>query len=269
MRRSQFARASEAVTPCVTGEGETVRIAVLGAGRIGGTIARRLSADGHAVTLANSRGPGTLRGLAEEIGATAAYAGEAAEGAQVVITSVPFPQVPSVREAISRAPDDAVVIDTSNYYSFKDGVIQAVEDGQVESVWVQEQLGRPIVKAWNSILAGSFLTKACPSGRPERIALAVSGDVAAAKRTAMELVDATGFDPVDAGSIADSWRQQPGSPAYCTDLTATELRPALAAAERSVLAERRDRMVAGMKALDATPTNDDLLRLGRKHYLGR
>jgi|tagenome__1003787_1003787.scaffolds.fasta_scaffold20913957_2 predicted dinucleotide-binding enzyme len=246
-----------------------MRIAILGAGRIGGTIARRLSADGHAVTLANSRGPHTLRDLAEEIGATAAGAGEAAEGAEVIITSVPFPRVPSLREPISRTPRDVIVIDTSNYYSFKDGVIQAVEDGQVESVWVQEQLGRPIVKAWNTILAGSFMTKASPPGTLDRIALAVSGDDAPAKATAMELVDATGFDPVDAGSIADSWRQQPGTPAYCTDLTAAELRRALAAADRSVMTQRRDAMVSEMKTLEGTPSNEELLRLGRKHYLQR
>ncbi|SNX96044.1 hypothetical protein SAMN06893097_103213 [Geodermatophilus sabuli] len=244
-----------------------MRIGVLGAGRIGGTIARRLSADGHAVTLANSRGPETLRDLAEEIGATAAHAAEAAEDAQVVITSVPFPRVPSLREVISRAPQDVIVIDTSNYFSFKDGLIQAVEDGRVESEWVQEQLGRPIVKAWNNTLAGSFMTKASPPGAPGRIALAVSGDDPQAKATAMRFVDTTGFDPVDAGPIADSWRQQPGTPAYCTDLTADELRKALAAADRSTMTERRDRMVAEMRQHEGMPANEELLRLSRKHYL--
>lgn len=246
-----------------------MKIGVLGAGRIGGTIARRLSADGHAVTIANSRGPETLRDLAREIGAATGDAGEAAADAQVVITSVPFPRLPSLREAIGRAPEDVIVIDTSNYFSFKDGVIQAVEDGQLESDWVQEQLGRPVVKAWNNILAGSFMTKAMPPGTPGRIALAVAGDDPEAKATAMELVDTTGFDPVDAGPIADSWRQQPGTPAYCTDLTTAELRAALAAADRSVMRERRDRMVAEMKSLEGTPTNEKLLWLSRKHYLQR
>ncbi|PZH16105.1 hypothetical protein C1I97_07145 [Streptomyces sp. NTH33] len=244
-----------------------MRIGILGAGRIGGTIGRRLSAGGHAVKLANSRGPETLRDLAEEIGATAAHAAGAVEDAQVIITSVPFPRVPSLRGVISSAPQDAIVVDTSNYFSFKDGLIQAVEDGQVESEWVQEQLGRPIVKAWNNILAGSFMTKATSPGTPGRIALAVSGDAPEALAKAMELVDTTGFDPVDAGPIADSWRQQPGTPAYCTDLTADELREALAAADRSMMTARRDRMVAEMRQLDGTPTNDELLGLSRKHYL--
>ena len=246
-----------------------MRIGILGAGKIGGTIARRLSADGHAVTLANSRGPETLRDLAAEIGATAAHAGAAAEDAEVVITSVPFPQLPSLREVISRAPHDVVVVDTSNYFSFKDGLIEAVEEGQIESKWVQEQLGRPVVKAWNNILAGSFGTKATPPGTPGRIALAVAGDDAQAKATAMGLVDATGFDSVDAGPIADSWRQQPGTPAYCTDLTAAELRAALAAADRSTMAERRDRMVAELRQYEAFPANEQLVWLNRKHYLER
>jgi 8-hydroxy-5-deazaflavin:NADPH oxidoreductase len=244
-----------------------VRIGILGAGRIGGTIARRLSAHGHAVTLANSRGPDSLRDIAAQIGARAAHAGEAAEDAEVVITSVPFPQLPTLREAISGAPREAIVIDTSNYFSFKDGPIEAVGAGELESEWVQEQLGRPVVKAWNNILAGSFMTKATPPGTPGRIALAVAGDEPEAKATAMTLVDSTGFDPVDSGPIAESWRQQPGTPAYCTDLSAAELRTALAAADRSMMAERRDRMVSELRKFEGTPTNEQLLWLNRKHSL--
>jgi predicted dinucleotide-binding enzyme len=244
-----------------------VRIGIIGSGKIGGTIARRLSSSGYAVTIANSREPQTLRDFAAEIGATAAYVDDAARDADVIITSVPFPRLSSLRETFSRVPPDVVVIDTSNYFSFKDGVIQAVEDGQVESEWVQEQIDRPVVKAWNNILAGSFASKAAEPGTGGRIALAVSGDAPAAKATAMELVDITGFDPIDAGSIADSWRQQPGTPAYCTDLTADRLRAAIAAADRATMASKRDRMVAEMRQQSVAPGNDELLRLSRKHYL--
>jgi predicted dinucleotide-binding enzyme len=244
-----------------------VQIAILGAGRIGSTIAHRLSTDGHTVRLANSRGPDSLRDLAAETGATAAHADEAVDGAEIVITSVPFPRLPDLREVLSRAPRQAIVVDTSNYFPFKDGRIPAVEDGQVESEWVQEQLNRPIVKAWNNILAGTFATQATPPGTPGRIALAVAGDDADAKATAMALVDTTGFDAVDAGNIADSWRQQPGTPAYCTELPTDELRAALAAANRSAMTGRRDSMVAEMLRLDSVPTNEDLLRLNRKHFL--
>jgi 8-hydroxy-5-deazaflavin:NADPH oxidoreductase len=244
-----------------------MRIGILGAGRIGRTIAARLAAAGHHVRLANSRGPETLRDVAAAAGATAAHAEDAVTGAEVVITSVPFPRVPSLREVLSRAPEDAVVIDTSNYFPFKDGAIPAVGNGQIESAWVAQQLGRPIVKAWNNILAGSFSTKATTAGAPGRIALAVAGDDEGAKTTAMDLVDATGFDTVNAGGIADSWRQQPGAPAYCTDLDAGALSRALASADRTKLAERRDLMVARMIELGDAVTDDDLLRLSREVYL--
>ncbi|GAA1787401.1 NAD(P)-binding domain-containing protein [Pseudarthrobacter sulfonivorans] len=244
-----------------------MRIGILGAGRIGGTIAARLSAAGHAVQLANSRGPETIRDLAAAAGATAAHVRAAVTGADVVITSVPFPQLPSLREDLAFAPGDAVIIDTSNYFPFKDGVIAGVGAGEVESTWVADQLGRPIIKAWNNILAGSFATKASAVGMPGRIALAVAGDDATGKAIAMDLVEATGFDAVDSGGIADSWRQQPGTPAYCTELDAAELRRALASADRSRLAERRDLMVTRMLGLGGEVSNDDLLRLSREVYL--
>jgi predicted dinucleotide-binding enzyme len=242
-------------------------IGILGAGRIGGTIAGRLVADGHEVRLANSRGPETIRDLAALSGATATTAVDAVDGAEVVITSVPFPRVPLLRDVLDAAPADVVVIDTSNYFSFKDGIIAAIEDGQVESEWVAEQFGRDIVKAWNNILAGSFATKAMPAGSPGRIALAVAGDDIKSTAIAMELVDITGFDAVHSGPIADSWRQQPGTPVYCTDLTADELRRGLLRADRTASAARRDRMVERMLAIEGIPTNEDLLRLSRDSYL--
>lgn len=244
-----------------------MRIGILGAGRIGGTIAARLSAAGHDVRLANSRGPETIRDVAAAAGATAAHVRVAVTGAEVVITSVPFPQLPSLREDLAYAPADAVVIDTSNYFPFKDGVIAGVGDGQVESAWVAERLGRPIIKAWNNILAGSFATKASTADTPGRIAIAVAGDDAKAKAIAMDLVDVTGFDAVDSGGIADSWRQQPGTPAYCTELDAEALRRALALADRSRLAERRELMVTRMLGLGGAVNDDDLLRLSREVYL--
>ena len=244
-----------------------MRIGIIGAGRIGGTIASRLSAAGHYVQLANSRGPDSVRDVAEAAGAIAAHVRNAVTGADVVITSVPFPRLPTLREDLYYAPTCAVFIDTSNYFPFKDGLIPGVGDGQVESEWVAEQLGRPIIKAWNNILAESFSAKATEAGTPGRIALAVAGDDAKAKATAMDLVNLTGFDAVDSGAISDSWRQQPGTPAYCTELDAHSLHEALASADRSRLAERRELMVARMLELGDRVTNDDLLRLSREIYL--
>jgi predicted dinucleotide-binding enzyme len=242
-------------------------VGILGAGRIGSTIAGRLSADGHEVRLANSRGPDTIRDVAAAAHASATTAADAVAGADVVITSIPFPRIPLLRAVMDAAPTHAVIIDTSNYFPFKDGVIAAVNAGQVESEWVAEQFGRDIVKAWNNILAGSFASKAMVAGAAGRIALAVAGDDSRAKSMAMDLVDATGFDPVDSGPIADSWRQQPGTPAYCTELSADDLRRGLLRADRSSSAAKRDLMVERMLAIEGTPTNEDLLRLSRETYL--
>src|SRR5206468_8412338 len=104
---------------------------------------------------------------------------------------------------------------------------------------VAQQIGRPVVKAFNNILAKSLLEKGVPSGTTGRIALSLFGDSLDAKTTVLRLVDDLGFDPVDGGDLANSWRQQPGTPAYCRDLEATALRRALTEAVRSRIAEYR------------------------------
>ncbi|MGX9898739.1 NADPH-dependent F420 reductase [Arthrobacter sp. SA17] len=90
-------------------------------------------------------------------------------------------------------------MDTSNYYPGMNGHIEAVIDGQVESLWSQEQLGRPVVKAWNAALAETQRTMAKPAGSPDRIAIPVAGDSTEARATVMRLVDDSGFDAYDAG----------------------------------------------------------------------
>src|SRR5205823_3798862 len=114
----------------------------------------------------------------------------------------------------------------------RDGRIDAIEDGQPESAWVAEQLGHPVVKAFNGIYAAHLLSHGRPAGDPERIALPVAGDDAAAKQVVLSLLDELGFDGVDAGPLAESWRQQPGTPVYGADLDAAGVRAALAAAPR-------------------------------------
>jgi predicted dinucleotide-binding enzyme len=138
-------------------------------------------------------------------------------------------------------PAGAVLLDTSNYYPMRDGQIASLDDGQVESRWVAEQLGgRPLVKAWNAITAGPFATKATGAGSPDRLAIPVAADADDDRALGISLVEDTGFDGFDAGPLAESWRQQPGTPAYCTDLTRDELRAALAAAVPGRAPRRRD-----------------------------
>jgi predicted dinucleotide-binding enzyme len=220
-----------------------MKIGIIGAGNIGRILAERLSRSGHEVSIANSRAPETVDASALSTGAAAVWASEAAKDAEVVIVSVNFGQIPDIGGLVANAPADAVIIDTSNYFPLRDGVIDAVENGQVESEWVQEQYGRPIVKAWNTITTASFRDKAYVADPASRIALPIVADDEAQRAVGMRLVEETGFDAYDAGVIADSWRQQPGTPVYTNDLTAQELPAALARAQRDRSALRRDLMM--------------------------
>ena len=217
-----------------------MKIGIIGAGMIGGTLARRLVALGHEVALANSRDPSTLHGLAGEVGVRPVRAIEAARGGEIVIVAVPERAVMDLPKSLfTGVPSDVIVIDTGNYYPARDGRIAAIEEGQVESAWVAEQLGRPVIKVFNNIGFKSLLEHGRPKGAAGRIALPVAGDAAAARATVVRLVEALGFDAVDAGMIDESWRQQPGTPAYAHDFDAPRLKAALGEADRSRISEYR------------------------------
>ncbi|MFF2672112.1 NADPH-dependent F420 reductase [Streptomyces niveus] len=175
----------------------------------------------------------------------------------------PFERVPELAELFASVPDETVVIDTTNYYPHLSGLIEAVENGQVESVRNAELLGRPVVKAWNAALAETQRTKGVPAGTPGRISIPVAANSQEARRVAMQLVDDTGFDPFDAGVLADSWRQQPMGPAYCTELPRDEMGPALAAADRAKDVRVRDSMMERFAALGDAPTLKDVVEMNR------
>jgi hypothetical protein len=206
-----------------------VKIAIIGAGNIGGNLTRRLTALGHEVSVANSRGPQTLTDLAAETGATALPVEQVAQGAEVVVVTIPQRNVPDLPAGVlDGAADGAVVVDTGNYYpQQRDGRIADIEDGLTESEWVSRQLGVPVVKAFNNVYADHLLTRGRPADDPERAALPVSGDDPEAKEVVLALLDELGFDGVDAGRLSESWRQQPGTAVYGTDLPAEQLRAAL------------------------------------------
>jgi len=209
-----------------------MKIGIIGAGHIGGTLTRRLARIGHEVFVANSRGPQTLAGLARETGAKAVTAKEAARAGEVVIVTIPEGKIPDLpKDLFAGVPESVVVVDTGNYYpQQRDGRIEGIEEGMTESRWVQHQLGRPVVKAFNNIYAQHLMDMGKPAGAPGRIALPVAGDDRRAKSVVMKLVDELGFDPVDAGSLDESWRQQPGSPVYTRDFDAKGVQQALAEA---------------------------------------
>ncbi len=208
-----------------------MKIGIIGAGQIGGTLTRRFAALGHDVLVANSRGPETLAGLARETGAKAVTARDAARAGGLVIVTIPQGKISTLpKDLFAGVPDDVVVVDTGNYYPQRDGRIAAIEDGMIESRWVATQLGRSIVKAFNTMNYKRLLERGRPKGTPGRIALPVAGDDQRAKQVVMRLVDELGFDPVDDGGLDDSWRQQPGTPVYDVDHDAAGVRHALAEA---------------------------------------
>ncbi|MEV0917504.1 NAD(P)-binding domain-containing protein [Streptomyces sp. NPDC049967] len=218
-----------------------MKIGIIGAGNIGGNLTRRLTALGHEVSVANSRGPETLADLAEETGATAVTAAEAARDAQVVVVTIPLKAVPALPAGfLDAAAEGAAVIDTGNYYpQQRDGRIAAIEDGLPESRWTETQIGHPVIKAFNGTYAQDIITRGLPAGTAGRLALPVAGDDAAAKATVRELIDELGFDTVDAGGLDTSWRQQPGTPVYGNQGDVAAIEKALAAASPERTAEWR------------------------------
>jgi predicted dinucleotide-binding enzyme len=165
---------------------------------------------------------------------------EAARSGEIVVITIPERSVPDLpRDLFAGVPTDVVVVDTGNYYPTRDGRIPAIEQGKPESAWVAEQIRRPVIKAFNNIFFKSLLENGHPKGTPDRIALPVAGDPWEARAKVMHLVDELGFDPVDAGGIEESWRQQPGTPCYTRDNNAAQLKVALAAAVRSLVPEYR------------------------------
>lgn len=231
-----------------------MKIGIIGAGFIGGTLAQHWVRLGHEVLIANSRGPETLREVAARTGAKAATISDAVKGVEVVVVSIPEKAIRALpKDLFANVPKDVVVIDTGNYYPSRDGGIPELDGGQVESEWVAAQLGRPVIKAFNNIYAKSLVEKGKAKGTPDRLALSVAGDPPEARAKVLRLVDELGFDPVDAGGLAESWRQQPGTPCYCHDFGAARMKQALAEAERGKLPSYRAAANDSVKHYFAAP----------------
>lgn len=133
----------------------------------------------------------------------------------------------------------------------------------VESVWVSNQLGRPVIKAFSNQLAYTLENKGAPEGTQGRIAMAIAGDDPAQKQVMIDVVNELGFDAVDGGSLNNSWREQPGTPAYCTELTKEELIEALKKADKEKAPVQRDKV---MEKFSAGMTHDDIVRINRETY---
>jgi predicted dinucleotide-binding enzyme len=211
-----------------------MKIGIIGSGNIGSALTRRFATAGHQVFVANSRGPQTLTKLAAETGAKPVNVQEAAHAGDVVVVTIPEKNISSLpADLFKDVPASVVVIDTGNYYPRqRDGRIDAIENGMCESEWVAQKLGRPVIKAFNNIYAARLQNFGLPAGTTGRVAIPVAGDDPKAKAIVVRLVDDIGFDAVDAGSLAESWRQQPGTPVYGPDFVVAEVQRALSQASR-------------------------------------
>jgi predicted dinucleotide-binding enzyme len=244
-----------------------MKIGIIGTGYIGGTLIKKLNQAGHDVRISDARGIHLIPENLKDSGIQVVEVTEVFSDVDVAILSVPLVVLPKLVEAVKVASRECVLIDTSNYYPSRDQKIDAIEDGKVESIWVKELLGREVVKAWNAMGSDSLARLGTAPGMPGRLAIPVAGDNSEHKRVAMQLVDDSGFDSVDSGTLAESWRHQPGSPAYCTDLTEKELEDALGTAVKSRLPARRDIAVEAItERLGGDGTNPNavyLVRLNR------
>jgi predicted dinucleotide-binding enzyme len=208
-------------------------IGLIGAGHIGSQVARLAIAQGHDVVLSNSRGPETLASLVKELGprARAGTPLEAAQTGEIVVVTIPLKNIRSVpvEPLVGK-----VVIDTNNYYPQRDGRIPELDqESTTTAELLQSHLPKSkVVKAFNHIYAAQLTTDGKPAGTPNRRALAIAGNDASAKATVTKLLDAFGFDTVDAGALAEGWRIQRDTPGYGPRQNAAELEAALAAAKR-------------------------------------
>ncbi len=219
-------------------------VGLIGSGRIGGTVARLAVTAGHQVLLSNSRGPDTLKDLAAELGplARAATGQEAAEGGELVVVTIPFRAVQSVPPGPLAGK---VAIDTCNYYPQRDGQFPELDSGALtSSELIQRHLvSSAVVKAFNNIYYRHLGSLGRPARAADRSYLPIAGDDAAAKAAVTAFLDSIGYGAVDAGPLAEGWRQQPGTPVYAraygsfqnpkgSPASADAIRKALAAAER-------------------------------------
>jgi predicted dinucleotide-binding enzyme len=241
-----------------------MKFGIIGAGTIGSIISKKLVKNGHEVKIADARGIEHLEG--KELAGTPVLIEDVITNIEVLIISLPLTALPSIRNIIEQVGEEVIVVDTSNYYPSRDQKIAEIENGMVESDWVSNQLGKPIIKAFNNLLAHTLENEGTPEGTSGRIAMAIAGNDVSQKQIIMDVVNQLGFDTVDSGSLSDSWRQQPGTPAYCTELTKEELTKALEKANKEKAPFLRDKVIEKLSASNFPLANKDIVYMNREIY---
>ncbi|WP_176585875.1 NADPH-dependent F420 reductase [Priestia megaterium] len=242
-----------------------MRFGIIGAGSIGSIISKKLVKNGHDIKIADARGMEHLEG--KDIAGTPVPVENAIKDIEVLIISLPTKAIPSIRNIINQVGEEVIIVDTSNYYPFRDDKIEEIENGMVESVWVSNQLGRPVIKSFNNLLAYTLENEGTCEDSSGRIAMAVAGNDPEQKQVVMDIVHELGFDTVDSGSLKDSWRQQPGTPAYCTELTKEELTKALKKANKEKAPLLRDKVIEKFaEEKEVKFSHKDVVNLNREIY---
>ncbi len=209
-----------------------MKIGIIGAGFVGRTIATLAVNTGHQVMLSNSRGPHTLFSFRSMVGCQAGTVEEAVQFGDVVVIAVPL-------TAIDQLPAELLagkqVLDAVNYYPERDGQVDVLDRAQTTTseLLASHLPGAIITKAFNAIQMSQLESDGLPAGNANRRALPLAGDNAQGKQIARELYDAFGFDTVDVGALAEGWRFERGTPAYCVRMTKEALLAALQGVQRN------------------------------------
>lgn len=244
-----------------------MKIGIIGTGPIGSTLAIKLAKAGHQIKVTNTRAMPELEKIAENLGAAAATLEDVVKNVDAIIFSMPFGAYKDLPEnLLKEVSQDVVVMDTSNYYPFRDGEVAELEQIS-ESEYISGILGVQVTKVFNNILEYTLKHHGRETGAEGRIAISVAGDNQAHKLVVSQLVDQTGFDTVDGGTLSESWRQQPGTPAYCTELNAAQLKQALADAEKGKAPAVRDEIMDALRARSSWPPYEEILAGNRARQM--
>lgn len=251
-----------------------MKIGVIGIGQIGGTLARTLASAQHEVTVVNSKNDERARDFANKVGASADSLDSIVRRSELIILSIPFPAISLLENGlIGGFPAELPLVDTSNYHpGMRDPIIPGVDESISESNWVSDHIGRPVIKAFSDMPFYSLSEFGLGKGHQDRIATTVFGDNVEHKQIVMELIDEdVGFDPIDGGTLDESWRAQPGSRVFCCDWSEASMREMLARdIDKAGLIERRSKsydVLASWGAKpDFIPSHDDLIALMRSLY---
>jgi|AntRauTorcE11898_2_1112593.scaffolds.fasta_scaffold03120_5 predicted dinucleotide-binding enzyme len=198
-----------------------MKIGIIGSGNVGRTVATHLVNGGHEIAISNSRGPASLEDVVADIGdgARAATIEEAAAFGNVVLEAIPFGEYETL-------PVDALagktVISASNYEPNRDGDVDF--DGRTHTELIADHLeDSRVMKAFNTMHYETLRDESRPDADlADRLVVFLAGDDALAKATVADLIEDTGFAPIDMGRLANGRLLEPGARIYDEPMTLTE-----------------------------------------------